>query len=361
MANWFTKLHDAMDSRQFGPMTLNASSGRLLVARHGARILACQIDAAGQENLFWHPAAMEDPASKVLTGGDRLWIGPEIAYFWPSLEKAREDPVRWARVPTVMDPGQYTPTTSGLDQVSLRTQMTLTDVRVNKRINLQVDRLISLIGSPANLPGGVSCLSYGLTHTLSLVESSAEGVSDIGALAGAWTLLQVPSTGTLVCPVTHKAEPRCYYDPFGTVHVQSDERQTRFLIDANRRIKMGIPAEATTGRMGYYRRLTSRGGGISTLIVRVFSPLPGEPYVDMPRACDALQRIGGDCLQAYNDDGKYGEFGEMEHHDPAVIVGQGPHSRSATSVTHVLAGPDDLVRQTGKMLLGVEPTLIVAP
>lgn len=359
MANWFTKLHDAMDARKFGPMTLNAPAGRLLVTHHGARILACQIDAADQENLFWHPAAMEDPASKILTGGDRVWIAPEVAYFWPSLEKARENPVKWARVPKAMDPAQYVPTTSSLDQVSLRTQMTLTDVRVNKRINLQVDRLIGLIGSPAGLPKGVSCLSYGLTHTLSLVESSAEGPSDIGALAGAWTLLQVPSTGTLICPVTHKSEPRVYYDPFGKVHVQNDDRQTRFLIDANRRIKMGIPSEATTGRMGYYRKLA--GGQVSTLIVRVFSPLPGEPYVDMPRACDATQRIGGDCLQAYNDDGNYGKFGEMEHHDPAVIVGQGPHTRAATSVTHVLAGPDDLVRQAGRMLLGVEPSLIAAP
>lgn len=359
MANWFTRLHDAMDSRKFGPMTLNAPAGRLLVTHHGARILACQMDAAEQQNLFWHPAAMEDPASKIFTGGDRLWLAPEVAYFWPSLEKAREDPVKWARVPEAMDPAHYTATTSSLDQLNLRARMTLTDARVNKRINLQVDRLIHLIGPPAGLPAQVACLSYALTHTLSLLDASPEGPSDIGALAGAWTLLQVPTTGTLICPVTRKTDPRSYYDPFGDVHVQNDDRQTRFLIDARRRTKMGILPGATIGRMGYYRKLA--GAGASTLIVRHFPALPGEPYVDFPRACDATQRIGGDCLQAYNDDGKYGSFGEMEHHDPALIVGQGPGVRSATSVTHVLAGPDDLVRQAGKALLGVEPTLIAAP
>ncbi|NJL31318.1 MAG: hypothetical protein HC898_06630 [Phycisphaerales bacterium] len=32
----------------------------------------------------------------------------------------------------------------------------------------------------------------------------------------------------------------------------------------------------------------------------------------------------GDCVQAYNDDGTFGGFGEMEYHDPAIVAGRQP-------------------------------------
>ncbi|NJO56652.1 MAG: hypothetical protein HC834_10335 [Rhodospirillales bacterium] len=168
---------------------------------------------------------------------------------------------------------------------------------------------------------------------------------------------------------------RSYYDPFGTRHVSVGERCVRFLIDGRRRIKMGLRPEHTTGRMGYYRAL---GDGRATLIVRVFASLPGEPYCDLPRDDPrhrALQLgessgpvLGGDALQAYNDDGdafapKAGQasvdakdvtFGEMEYHDPCVISGRAPGERGGTCVTHVVVGADASVRAWGASLLGCE-------
>jgi hypothetical protein len=156
---------------------------------------------------------------------------------------------------------------------------------------------------------------------------------------------------------TAESDVTSYYDPFGPRHVLADGRRLRFLIDGRRRIKMGLRAQWTTGRMACYRSITD---GRAILIVRIFNPQPGEPYADVPRSADITTRTGGDCLQAYNDDGTFGGFGEMEHHDPAVIVGSGPTQRGGGFVTHVFTGPDRAVRAAGEALLGVEVSPIVA-
>ncbi|MEO0586619.1 MAG: hypothetical protein AAF078_03175, partial [Planctomycetota bacterium] len=157
------------------------------------------------------------------------------------------------------------------------------------------------------------------------------------------------------------AGPRSYYEPFGDRHVAVEGDCVRFLIDGKRRTKMGLLPEHTTGRMGYYRPL---GDGRSSLIFRAFAALPGEPYCDLPvdhPAHDAAaagedhpEMFRGDGLQAYNDDGDAfpgTSFGEMEYHDPCVIAGRGPTSRTGSCVTHVMAGPDEAVRAVGRELL----------
>ena len=312
---------------------LQAGDGRLLISPHGARILACELPGV-DGNLFYNNDAN--------TGGDRLWIAPEVAYYWPSLDKAREDPVKHAITPPQVDPGNYQTEETWDDGIHLTNSFELTDCRDGKQIQLKVHRLISRSDPPVIELTGLKTASFSITNRVWLQGGDAD------AVAGAWDILQIPSTGTLICPTTHRVEPTRYYDPFGDKHVQADDTRVRFLIDGQRRIKMGIPAEATTGRMGYYRMV----GDIATLIVRIFAPLPGETYVDVPRSADASVRLGGDCLQAYCDDGTYGDFGEMEYHDPAVIVG-GPADRVGACVTHVFAGDDHAVRAAGQALLGV--------
>ena len=110
---------------------------------------------------------------------------------------------------------------------------------------------------------------------------------------------------------------------------------------------MGLLPTQTTGSMAYYQQHVN----ISSLIIRIFNTLPGEPYCDLPRSSDEL--LGGDTLQAYNDDETHGRFGEMEYHDPALIVGQSCKSRQSTNITHVLVGPDEQIKQIGKQLMGV--------
>lgn len=322
--------------------TFSSGDGAFDVSATGARVLSCTV--AGSPNLFY-----DDGKG---SGGDRMWVAPEVAYYWPSLDDARRDPVGTALIPAHVDPGNWTEVNRWPGGVTLEQSATLTDSRDGKSIALDMRRTVSAIGAPHGLPDGVMCTSFTVVNEL-----TATGGDD-GAVAAAWDVLQVPPTGTLVCPTTRKVDPRSYYEPFGDKHVVADETgsgahasggRVRFLIDTKRRVKMGLRPEHTTGRMGYYRPLT---GGESSLIVRVFPVYPGELYVDIPRDHPAEQRSGGDALQAYNDDLTYGPFGEMEFVAPAVVVG-GCTARHTACVTHALVGPDDAVRAAGAALLGV--------
>ena len=344
MPDWFDQIDNAIQSTGHQTHRLVAADGELLVTEHGARVIGCRLPGV-DENLFWHSPGMEDADSAdPPMGGDRLWIAPEIGWYWPSLEKARENPAKFAATPQQIDPGQYHTDSASPVHAQLSTQIKLKDVRDQKQIELAVSRQVRAIRRPQGLPGDLTCVSFAITHVV-LVRSG-----DDDALAGAWDILQVPPTGTLICPTVSPVDmPRSYYEPFGNKHVACDGRSVRFLIDGKRRIKMGLLAEQTTGRMGFYRKLNDE---TSTLIVRIFHPMPGEPYADIPIDSDDDQRIGGDTLQAYNDDGQAGGFGEMEYHDPAVIVGFGPASRTGSCTTHALAGPDATIRTFGEQLLG---------
>jgi len=314
---------------------IRAGDGELRIVPAGGRIQSCTLPGA-DGNVFYQTRD---------GGGDRLWIAPEAAYFWPTLELAREDPVKHAITPAAVDPGDYRFTSRGDDHAVLVCEgVELTDSRVSKAIRFDVERSVRAIAPPppeVGLPRGLSVASFAITNTLTL-----RGGDD-GALAGAWDILQVPRGGVLVCPLVRPLcePPTSYYDPFGkSVSFAADA--VRFHADGKRRMKMGLPPEVTTGRMGYLR------GG--TLIVRIFAPLVGEPYVDVPLTSDKAARRGSDCLQAYSDDGTFGAFGEMEHHDPALIVGAQPMVRSGTSVTHVIAGEVEAVRTAGALLLGAD-------
>lgn len=309
-----------------------SGDGAFEVSTAGARVLSCTV--AGSPNLFY-----DDGKG---SGGDRVWVAPEVAYYWPTLKDAREDPTGTAATPAGVDPGTWAEVNRWPGGVTLEQSATLTDGRDGKSIALDMRRTAAAIDAPHGLPDGVMCTSFTVVN-----EMTATG-GDAGAVAAAWDILQVPPTGTLVCPTTRRAAPRSYYDPFGDKHVVATDTAVRFLIDAQRRVKMGLRPEHTTGRMGYYRPLT---GGESSLIVRVFPVYPGEQYVDVPRDHPAEQRSGGDALQAYNDDMTYGAFGEMEFVAPAVVVG-GCTARHTTCVTHAMVGPDAAVRAAGAALLG---------
>ncbi len=355
---WFQSLHDRVELEGQRPVVLRGESGRLLVAQHGARLLACELPGV-DHNLFFHT---HETKTGHVTGGDRLWIAPEVAYYWPSLDDALRDPKETAINPSEVDPGRYTGLQPWAGAWSMSNAFSVTDARTGRSAQCSVEREVALIDSLREMhEHGLVGFSFSVRHTLGLIDG------DVGVTCGAWSILQVPPTGELVCPTVRSASVNSYYDPFGERHVVVEPGCVRFLIDGARRIKMGISAADTTGRMGYYRALDR---GMATLIVRVFSPLPGEPYCDLPRddvhhrqlVSGALEGavLGGDALQAYNDDGDaFGggpsvTFGEMEYHDPCVVVGRGPSVRSGGCVTHVVAGPVGAVRAWGKSVLGVE-------
>lgn len=360
-ANWFDRLAGSLTEAGFETHQFLAGEGRLLVTTHAARVLACEMPGL-PGNAFWHNPKLErsGDAKEVMAaaggglGGDRLWIAPEVGFIFTDLPAARIDPLANEALPASMDPAAWSVDTRSTGGVTLTTDMTLRDHRLLRRIELHATRQLELVAGPAHLPPGVSHLGFALRNELTLTGG------DEGAMAGGWDLLQVPPTGTLHCPVTVAGlSPRSYYDPFGEHHVHADATGVRFLIDGKRRVKMGLLAEHTTGRMAFFH--PAEDGRRALVILRVFAPQPGEPYVDLPRDSDEL--LGGDCLQAYNHlegIGDFPPFGEMEYHDPALFVGSGPDRRAGQCVTHVFTGDTQALRQAVEPLLGMELQAIEA-
>ncbi len=348
MSQWFDQLQQAVEACEHATHAWQIGDGRLLLCDHAARVLACELPGVA-DNLFWHDPALAgaETAAPLLAkggpfGGDRFWVAPEVGFIWKDLAAARVDPISTAELPVAMDPGEWGVIEQEDGRLVWAATMALRDHRSGKKITLNVSREVLELGPPTDLPAGVSHVSFAVRHDLSLVQGDEQ------AVAGAWQLLQIPPGGTLVCPTTGPAgRPRVYFDEPGPDNLRVDDRAVRFFVGGPGRVKVGLRADQTAGRMGYYRPLED---GAATLIARWFLPQPGEVYVDLPRDSDAL--VGGDTLQAYSDDGTYGGFGEMEHHEPAIVVGEGPSLRSGTSVTHVLTGPDAAIRELTHQLVG---------
>lgn len=349
-APWLNHLADSLKANNKKYRLWDAAHGQLLVTIDGARVLACRIDGV-DHNLFWHHPDMEQPKNALgeyeILGGDRLWIAPEAGLIFTDRIKAQTQPVKYAELPPDMDPGHWKPTEDSSGHLSLKTRMKLRDHKVKGHLTIQVQRRFDRIDAPANLPPKIKCVSFSISHTLTML------TGDRQTHAGIWSVLQMPATGWIILPtIGTVARVRRYYAPFGPNHLKIAPGQVRFLVDGERRIKMGLKAEQLAGRMGYYRPLDAKR---ASLIVRCFAPQPGQPYADVPLT--QADTLGGDTFQAYNHHAKgiVGErFGEMEYHDPAVIQGVGPQSRSNSCVTHVMVGTIRDIQAAGRMLLGVD-------
>jgi len=376
---WFDDMHQRAHDEAQRPqvISIDESGSRLLVLERGARLLACELPGL-DHNPFFDTSCLSDDK---LTGGDRLWIAPEAAFFWPSLDDALRDPKGTAETPAAIDPAVYEARLfdGGITLELADHSAELHDKRSGTKARQGWKRTIEFF-SDASPDPQLTTASFAIRNR-AICYSQAH--PDYVFPFGCWDILQVPVGGTLICPTTMNvgqsdrytageqshcqtpdAGPRSYYDPFGDKHVVVEDQCVRFLIDGKRRVKMGLLPDHTTGRMGYYRRLDN---GKAVLILRLFASFPGEPYCDLPinHPAHAAAAEGrhipeaclGDALQAYNDDGDAfpgTSFGEMEYHNPCVMPGVAPTSRIGNCVTHVMAGPDDTIKRAGRELLGVE-------
>ncbi len=350
MAAWMDVLEKSVTGAGHEVIRWPAGDGHLMVLPHAARLLGCGLPGA-DENLLWHHPGMNEPAGAAAQlekaggelGGDRLWIAPEVAYMWPDLELARQAPHENHQVPPVMDPATWQISERGEGHLLLKARMDLSDHRNGRRIVLDVDRGFARLERPGGMDNALKCASWVTFNAARIVDGEE------GAVAGLWDLCQMPVGGALYCPLTLPLDgpPRAYYEPLRPTDVSWDETAVRFAARAEHIIKMGLAAEKTTGRMGYYRRLDDDR---ASFLFRHFLPVPGAAYVDLPRDSEAM--FGGDCLQAFcGDDPEHG-FCEMEHHEPAVIVGQGPRLTCGSSVTHAIVGPTEKVEAAARALLG---------
>jgi hypothetical protein len=250
-------------------------------------------------------------------------------------------------VPSAVDPGKWTLKKSG-NALQLVNQAQVILHRLHKGAGIEIKKEIRAIPNPLRddraarkLVRGLDYAGYEQVTTLQLLSNPEPGISmDI------WNLIQLPAGGKLFIPVNYETKPRIYFGDPGKDRLKSAPDCLQATIDAKKQYKIGVKAAALTGRAGYLRHIEKE---IWALLVRNFFVNPSGEYVDVPWDDE---KDFGYAFQVYNDDGKYGNFGELEYHTPAVGDGTGVFYYTDKSQVWAFHGKREDIDEACKYLLG---------
>lgn len=345
-------LTDVLSSSGQVPIALRtAQGGSALILPHGGRIIGL-FTRSGGDNTFWVNPRLAAPESApevlasttwVNTGGDRIWVGPEVDTHLGDLN----DPWSTYLVPRQVDPGTYTAIQTQ-DGVRLNLTATVPLYRQHSTCQVEISRSIRLLANPLRHEPDVSAwldqvhyVGYEQSTTLNLL-SPSDGTAAIDL----WSIMMLPASGWMIVPTLGPTAVRDYMQPPVPEYVRHGLRAVLLRIDGARRYKIGLRAIHLVGRAGYLRQTAEN---CWTLVVRNFQVNPSGDYIDPP--WDNVTEWGY-AFQGYNDDGGYGRFGELEYHAPGIGGSSGELSSSDTSQVWAFEGRQENIYAVTDILLG---------
>ena len=299
-----------------------------------------------EPNLFWtHPDLGDTGRVKANPtqlvggiGGDRLWFAPELRYHW--VGKPDWQGLGNYKVPADTDPGHYRFVDSEPGVVALEAKGRLPVQGSDQSLAFFVQRKIRMAQPPLSLDDplmrGVRYVGIEAVHELAIQAETRSGEIDL------WHVLQIPVGSILIVPLRpgHRTQPLSYGLP-GAWRTTPDSVIWR--IEGNTNAKMGIAAEALTGRAAILRRLSSREW---CLMVRQFPVDASARYGDYPAGIPCDDQV----LQAWDGLG----FGEMEFHSPVLDAERGPRDLRETDQLWAFGGSAQAILALAETLLQVD-------
>jgi len=335
----------------------------VVVSSYGGRVYGPFFAEGEAEN--WLPDAFaDDDAFGALVdsgdwnvGGDRVWIGPEIAY----MIRDRDDYWGSYEMPPSLDPGRHDLGRTGdrvtLSRVAELEAFTEPTGLVRADLTLVVrpaaHPLRHLRGASAGGPGGAplaDAVEYGGYVTEVRLGIASDGAHE----AESWMLDQVRAGGTAFVAAVPDTQVTDYYEPVGELLAEVPGGVAVSLTGADR-FKIGFAAPHVTGRVGYVRAVGDPADDRAVLFVRGSHSDPSAEYSEEP---DPSPGVRGDSLHLYDDDGGLGGFAEIEARGTPVL---GPRPEAVTDrfASWWFRGSTDDVARVAQHLLGV-PAATVA-
>ncbi len=322
--------------------------GSLLVLPYGGRVIGLFAEDAGENFLWVNPAMATAEGARAFlastpsphTGGDRLWVSPEIETHIPDLA----DPWGTYAPPPPVDPGHYTATQHG-QHIELRNAARVRFYRSQVECDLELERAVRLIANPLRHDpelAGVAYAGYEQVSTVRLTDPASAPPLSL------WSLLVIPPTGWMIIPTWGQAEVRDFFEPTAPERLLRTPHAVYFRIDGLEQHKIGLRPEVITGRAGYLR---TAAPDTHTLVVRNWHNDPSGDYIDTPWEARAEP---GYAFQSYNGGELLGEFGELEYHTPALGGGRSAASLTDTSQLWAYSGPPAAIAAICRRLLGVD-------
>jgi hypothetical protein len=335
------------------PIRQLRGAGAVAVTLAAGRIVALAFSQEGPNLLWTNPELADTEKVKGAPdklpgglGGDRLWFSPELRYHWAGKPDWRS--LSNYHVPSVTDPGQYAYIDGAPDTVALAAKgRLLVQGGSDEYVDFAVERKIRMADPPLPLNHplmhGVDYVGVQTVHTLTV--EAYNGVVEIDL----WHLLQTPVGSILIVPLRHghKSGPLPYGLPGGW---QMTADSVIWRIEGKANAKLGIAAEALTGRAAILRALSRDRW---CLIVRQFPADPSARYGDHPDGVPRDDQV----FQAWDGLG----FGEMEYHSPVLNTAQGPRTLHDEDQLWAFGGTAQTIAALAKNLLDVDISALVRP
>jgi hypothetical protein len=321
----------------------SAAAPVVAVTLAAGRIVALAF-SKDEPNLFWtHPdlgaTGTANPTGLVGgIGGDRLWFSPELRYHW--VGKPDWHGLGNYKVPADTDPGHYRFVDSEPGVVALEAKGRLPVQGSGEYLDFCVERKVRMAQPPLSLDDplmrNVRYVGIEAVHELTIQEETRTGEIDL------WHLLQVPVGSTLIVPLRpgHRTQPLSYGLPGAW---RTTPNSVIWRIEGNTNAKIGIAAEALTGRSAILRRLSSKQW---CLMVRQFPVDVSARYGDYPEGVPRDDQV----FQAWDGLG----FGEMEFHSPVLDAERGPRALREKDQLWAFGGSAPTILALADILLHVD-------
>jgi hypothetical protein len=317
--------------------------GAVAVTLAAGRIVALAF-SKDEPNLVWTHPDLGDAALVRANGlvggigGDRLWFSPELRYHWVGKPDWRG--LGNYQVPADTEPGRYRFVDSDPGVVTLAAEGRLAVHGTDESVAFSVERRIRMAPAPLAQDDpamrDVQYVGIESDHQLTLQEETRAGEIDL------WQLLQTPVGSIVIVPLRerHRTEPLSYGLP-GEWRLTSSSLIWR--ITGNTNAKIGIAAEALTGRAGILRRLPL---GQWCLLVRQFPVDESARYGDYPEGMPRDDQV----FQAWDGLG----FGEIEFHSPVLDGARGPRNLRQKDQLWAFGGSAQSIAALAEVLLRVD-------